>query len=422
MLETQRSQRMAAFVARRPLWLQLGIVAAIAAALGLAVVLTGLLSRSKVEEKPAASESADGFRPTAEQWTTLTTAPVKDMTFRAIRETDGKIAYNDDTTTPVFSPYTGRVTQLFAKAGDHVQKGAPLMAVAASEFVQGENDLISALHGLDAARAQLRLATINEKRQHELYDAKAGALKDWQQAQADLASAKANASTAEIALAAVRNRLRILGASDAEIARLESAKTASIGAVSIVTAPITGVVTQRQVGLGQFINSAAGGASTPVFSIGNLTTVWLLANVREDDAPLMQVGAPVEVRVLALPGRVFKAKLTYVAPAIDPTLRRLPVRAEVENPDFILKPEMFATFSIVTGKDVIAPAVPEAAVVREGDTARVWVVRPDKSVALRQIRTGRTSDGEVEVLAGLKAGETVISGGSLFIDRAATTD
>jgi cobalt-zinc-cadmium efflux system membrane fusion protein len=421
MLETQRSQRMAALVARRPLWLQLGVIAAAAAALGLAVTLSGLFSRETVEEKPA-SESADSFRPTPEQWTSLTTAPVKEMTFRAVRQTDGKIAYNDDTTTPVFSPYTGRVTELFAKAGDRVQKGAPLMAVAATEFVQGENDLITALHGLDAARAQLRLAGINEKRQHELFEAKAGALKDWQQAEADLESAKANASTAEITLAAVRNRLRILGASDAEIARLEAAKTTSLGAVSIVSAPIGGVVTQRQVGLGQYINSAAGGASTPVFSIGNLSSVWLLANVREEDAPLMQVGEPVEVRVLAIPGRVFKAKLTYVAPAIDPTLHRLPVRAEVENPDFVLKPEMFATFSIVTGKDVVAPAVPLGAVVREGDTARVWVVRPDKSVALRQIRIGRTSDGEIEVLAGLKAGETVISGGSLFIDRAAKTD
>lgn len=201
-----------------------------------------------------------------------------------------------------------------------------------------------------------------------------------------------------------------------------SAKSATLGAVSIVTAPIGGVVTQRQVGLGQYINSAAGGAANPVFSIGNLATVWLLANVREEDAPLMQVGEPVEVRVLALPGRVFKAKLTYVGPSIDPNLHRLPVRAEVENSDFVLKPEMFATFSIVTGKDVTAPAVPEEAVVREGDTARVWVVRPDKSVALRQIRAGRTSDGEIEVLAGLKPGETVISGGSLFIDRAAKTD
>ena len=321
MLETQRSQRMAALVGRRPLWVQLGIVAALGAALLLVVALGGLFTRSTVEEKPVASESADSFRPTAEQWTSLTTAPVKEMTFRALRQTDGKIAYDDDTTTPVFSPYTGRVTQLFAKAGDHVEKGAPLMAVAASEFVQGQNDLIAALQGLNAARAQLRLATINEKRQHELYDAKAGALKDWQQAQADLESAKASASTAEIALAAVRGRLRILGASDAEIARIEIAsKSATLAARwSIVTAPIGGVVPQHQVGLGQYIGRRRRRRRQPgLLDRQSSPPSGCLANVREEDAPLMQSGrAGRGAGAGAIPARVFKAEASPMSRAVD---------------------------------------------------------------------------------------------------------
>jgi membrane fusion protein, heavy metal efflux system len=125
------------------------------------------------------------------------------------------------------------------------------------------------------------------------------------------------------------------------------------------------------------------------------------------------------VHVLAFPGRVFKATLTYVAAAIDSGTHRLPVRAEVENPDGALKPEMFATFSIITGNAVSAPAVPEAAVVYEGQTARVWTAGKDKTVGLRQIRPGRTQDGMVEVLAGLQPGESVVTSGSLFIDRAA---
>ncbi|HXZ00739.1 MAG TPA: efflux RND transporter periplasmic adaptor subunit [Stellaceae bacterium] len=421
MLETPSQRRLPAFVGRRPLWQQLAVVGAIGALMAVAFALAGLFSRSEVQSPAASANAADTFRPTPAQWTSLSLAPVREVTFRALRETDGKIANNDDTTTPVFSPYSGQVTRLFAKAGDTIAKGAPLMAIAASEFVQAQNDLITALQGLNAARAQLRLTTINETRQHELYEAKAGALKDWEQSQADLEAAKAGFHTAEVALAAVRNRLRILGKSDGEIAQLEGARSEAVGAESIVTAPIGGVVTQRQVGLGQYINSAAGGASGPVYSIGNLDTVWLLANVREADAPMMQVGEPVEVHVLAYPGRVFKAKLTYVAPSIDPNLHRLPVRAEVENSDGALKPEMFATFSIVTGSDVTAPAVPESAVVHEGETARVWVVRDDKSVALQPIRVGRVHDGEVEILAGLKPGETVVAGGSLFIDRAAKT-
>jgi cobalt-zinc-cadmium efflux system membrane fusion protein len=355
------------------------------------------------EQAAAVPTAAPGtFRPTVAQWNGLKFASVQLATFHATRTTEGKIAINDDTTTPVFSPYSGRVTKLFVKAGDGVALGAPLFTVAASEFVQGQNDLMAALQAVNTAQAQLRLTTINERRQHDLFEAKAGALKDWQQSQADLETAKSNARTAEIALAAVRNRLRILEA--------------------IVTAPIGGTVTQRQVGLGQYINSASSGAANPLFAIGDLTTVWLVANVREVDAPQMRVGAAVEVHVLAYPDRVFKAKITYVAPSVDPNTHRLPVRAEVENADGALKPEMFANFSISTGADSAAPAVPEDAVVYDGEQARVWVAHDDKSLALREIRVGQTIDGTVEVLAGLQPGEQVVNGGSLFIDRAAKGD
>src|SRR5208282_4859890 len=148
-------------------------------------------------------------------------------------------------------------------------------------------------------------------------------------------------------------------------------------------------------GLGQYINSAAGGAANPQFSIGNLNTVWLVANVREVDAPVMRVGAPIEVRVLAYPDKVFKAKLTYVAPSVDPNTHRLPVRAEVENIDGALKPEMFASFSIITDEDTATTtAIPEEAVIYEGENAHVWVAQPDeKLIGLRPIHVGRSLDG-----------------------------
>ena len=131
------------------------------------------------------------------------------------------------------------------------------------------------------------------------------------------------------------------------------------------------------------------------------------------------IGAAIEVHVLAYPSRVFNAKLTYVAPSIDPTTHRLAVRAEVENPESALKPEMFASFSIITSPESLAPGVPEEAIVREGDAARVWVLSADDMLSLREIRTGRNNNGLVEVLSGLSAGERVVTRGSLFIDRAA---
>ena len=392
----------------------------VAVALGLAW-LGGRLSAGAAEVTTAAGSSAavppGAFRPTPRQLATLKISPVTSLIFQSEILTDGKIAINADKTTPVFSPYSGRVTKVMANLGNMVRPGTPLLAIAASEFALAQNDLLAATSALDTARSQLRLAQANEQRKHGLYDAKAGSLQDWLQSQADLVTAESNLRAAETAVGLVRNRLRILDQSDAQIGVLEKEKT--MNPVTVVVAPIGGTVIDRQVGLGQFVQANAG---NPVYSIGDLSTVWLVANVREADAPRVQLGAPVEVRVLALPQRVFKAKLTYVGALVDPNTHRLTARAEIPNQDGMLKPEMFATFSIGKGGESAAPAIPESAIIYEGDTARVWVAQDDGALAARSIQTGRTSNGRVEVVAGLTAGEKVVTSGSLFIDRAAKGD
>ena len=383
-------------------------------------------AKEKPPEQPGAvtaSPSPGTFRVTDEQWKGLKIQRVVLKSFRTECEAEGKIANDDDTTTAVLSPYTGRVTKVYVKAGDAVKQGDPLLELQASEFVQAQNDLVTALGTYNTTQAQLNLARTTEKRQHDLFDSKGGALKDWQQSQVDLANAQAGFTSAQISLGAVRGRLRILGQTDEEIAALEkSPDRLSVLARTTVSSPIAGVVTQRQVGEGQYINSAANGGSTPIFSINDLAKVWLLANVREIDAPAMKLGAEVQVLVLAFPGRVFKARLVYVAAAIDPNTHRLPVRAEVENPEGALKPEMFASFNIITGADVESPAVPESGVIYEGSSAHVWVAFPDHNLALREIKAGRTQDGMVEVLAGLKETDSVVTSGSLFIDRAVVSE
>ncbi len=373
--------------------------------------------------QPAPSEEARGtFKPTKEQWAGFKIEPVGLVSFRPEQVTEGNIAVDDNLTTPVFSHYSGRVIKVIAMLGDVVAPGAPLFVIHASEFVQAQNDLITALANLQTARSQMSMAQTTEKRAHELYLAQGGALKDWQQAQTDLITAQNTVRADEIALHAVRSRLRILGKTDQEIASLEAEPTQRLNAVATVTAPIAGTITQRQIGVGQYINSEANGATNPVFTISNLSTVWLIANVREGDAPLMHVGEPVEVHVLAFPGRVFNAKISWVAPSIDSNTHRLSVRADVENPQGELKPGMFANFSIITGEAATAPAVPQRAIVYEGDTARVWVAEDDGMIAARSIRIGRIADGMVEILAGVSAGEKVVTSGALFIDRAANTD
>ena len=382
----------------------------------------------KTEAAAAGSAAADNddptFKATDRQWASLKLQKIETEVFQDATVTDGKIAIDDELVTPVFSPYSGRVTKLIARPGDDVARGDPLFAIEASELAQGENDLISAASALKTAKAQLTLAETNEKRQHSLYQAQGAALKDWQQSPVDLATAQGGMNSASIALAAVHNRLRILGKTDADIAAIEAAPDyLHVEADTLVRAPIAGTVTQRTIGLGQNIVSAMSGASNPVFLIGDLSKVWLVGNAREEDAPLLQRRDPVEVSVLAYPNRVFTAKLTYVAAAIDANTHRLPVRAEVENPKGELKPEMLANFRIVTGEDGANPAVPERAVVYEGTTAHLWVADPrEKKLGIRQVKLGRIKSGMVEVLDGLKAGESVIVSGAVFIDRAAAGD
>lgn len=380
---------------------QLRVVAIVVLAAA-ALIVIGWAFRARAGEPAAASEPTptNEVRLSSAQLATLEINTVMTRGFRTEEVTDGQIALNGDTTTQVFSPYSGRVVRVMASPGEYVKRGAALLRIEASEFVQAQSDLHN-------AAATLKLARINEERKHAAYDNKGGSLQDWQQAQVDLAAA-------ENAAISATNRLRILGQTDQDIAELESAKKAN--PETSVVAPISGVVTDRQVGPGQYIQA---GASTPVFSIGDLSTVWLVAAVPETDAPFIERGQDVEVRVLALPGQLFKAKLTAVGAQVDPVTRRVPVRATLANPDGKLKPQMFASFCIITSAESQAPAVPEEAIVREGDQARVWVVSQQNTLALRPIRTGRSSDGMVEVIDGLKAGERVVTRGSLFIDRAA---
>ena len=341
------------------------------------------------------------FIPTAQQLKTLTVEQVAVRSFSSEELTEGKIAVNGDRSTPVFSPYSGRIVRVIAGLGDTVAQGQPLATIEASELAQAQNDLHTAM-------AQVTLTRTTEARKHALYDIKGGSLADWQQSQADLA-------TAEATLGAVRNRLHILGYSDEAIDALSHADHLSANATTNIVSPIAGVVVDREVGPGQYAQS---GASTPVYTIADLSTVWLVANVREADSGHVQRGQSVEVHVLAYPDRLFKARVVYVAPTIDPNTHRLMVRAVIENADGALKPEMFANFRILTSAAGDSPAVPEGAVVYEGESAHVWVLGKDQSLVIRPIRVGRVSEGFVEVVDGLKPGENVVTKGSLFIDRA----
>ena len=174
---------------------------------------------------------------------------------------------------------------------------------------------------------------------------------------------------------------------------------------------------QRKVGPGQFISS---GASDPVF-VDRRSLDGLADGVcARDRSGGCGLGQETHFIVLALPGRQFKARIDYVAAAIDPSTRRLLVRATIDNKDGLFKPEMFANVTIYAGGDRPSVGVPKQALIYEGDQVRLWVAHDDKSIELRRIQTGLINGDLVEARTNLKAGEKVVTRGSLFIDRAAS--
>ncbi len=389
--------------------------AAFAACAVVSIVVWASTRSSATAPEARTAREVGVFEPTPSQWATLTVEPLRQNVFRAQHITEGKITVNEERSTPIFSPYSGRVRELIAKSGDQVEAGQPLFVLEATDAVQVHNDFIVAVSALAKARSQLKLTQIIETRQRELYEGKAVALKDMQQAQADLAGSQSDLKSAETALEAARNRMRILGRTDEEIEKFE--QTRSISSNTPILTPISGTVVQRKVGPGQYISNSS---SDPVYVIGDLSTVWLIAYVRETDAPKVQIGQAIHFSVLAYPDRIFTANIGYVSTSLDQTTRRLTVRATINNSDGSLKPEMFARVTILTGEGDSSLAVPREAVIYEADTARVWITRDKKTAELRQIKTGLSNGGMIQVVEGLKPDDQIITRGSLFIDRAAT--
>ena len=374
-------------------------------------------SSPKRGHSDVSSQSRKGllrYTPTPAEWSAMTTQAVVEKPFRAELVTEGKVAIDEDRSTPVFSPYAGRVTKLLVRPGDAVQKGQPLFTIEAADTVQAQNDYIAAMTAMNKARSALSLAEIQNKRAVDLFEGKAVPLKDVQQAQANLVQAQNDMRSSQTALDASVNKLKIFGFNEQDIDTFR--QKGGINPEITISAPIAGTVVQRKIGPGQYVGA---GTSDPVYVIGDLSTVWLTAFVRESDAAAVAIGQEIAFTVLALPARPRFGRINYVATAIDPATRRLLVRATIDNKDGLLKPEMFANVTIYSPSDHAAVGVPKTALIYEADQVRVWVANEDKTIELRRVKPGLTNGDLVEVIGNLMPGEKIVTKGSLFIDRAA---
>jgi membrane fusion protein, heavy metal efflux system len=320
--------------------------------------------------------------------------------FDVEKDAVGSIDFDEDLSVQVFTPYQGKIITAMAQLGDDVQKGQPLYTIDSPDLVQAESTLIGAAATLDLTDKEL-------ERARNLYATDKGV------AQRELEQAISDQQTAEGALKAARDAVRVFGKTDEEIDGMVKLRT--IDPALIVRSPITGQITSRYAQPGLLVQP---GDPPAPYTVADVSTKWMLANVTETDSPLIQVGQPVEVTVMAYPGRVFQGKIAKVGAVVDPNTHRLLARYEIADPKDELRPGMLADFVIRVKAPVESLAIPATGVVRNGDgTMAVWVTTDRRHFTQKIIKVGLQKDGQDQVLEGLASGETVVTEGAIFLNN-----
>jgi len=354
---------------------------------------------------PASATPLAGVTPAPEpsvvladtQLASIKIEPVTEHAFPQERLAVGNIDFNQDLLTQVFTQYQGRISKAFAKVGDIVKKDQPLFSIESPDLLQAESTLIS-------AAGVLELTTKNLERQRNLFKQSAAAQKDYEQSVSDQ-------QAAEGAYRAARGAVVVFGKTDAEMDRI--VKDRKVDATLTVSSPITGLVTARNAAPGLLVQP---GSPPPVYIVADTSIMWMIANVPEREAADLKLGQEVRASVVPYPGRTYPGKIVTIGPNVDPNTRRVFVRSEIADPDYDLRAGMFATFVITLAPPKKALAVPQDAIVREGDgSMTVWITEDGHKFFQRVIKTGLSHAGFTEVLEGLRLGERVAGGGSLFI-------
>jgi len=343
--------------------------------------------------------AADSLDLSDSQLTSVKVEAVAERDFPIEKEAVGSIDFNEDMAVQVFSPYQGRIIALFAQVGDDVKKGQTLYTIDSPDLLQAESTLI-------AAAGVLELDSKNLARLRDLYTTRAVSQHDVEQATSDQQTAEGN-------LRAARDAVRLFGKTDADIDRIIADRSAD--STLIVPSPIAGRITARNAAPGLYVQP--GNAPAP-YTVADIGTMWMLANVAEDDSPAFRVGQAVQVKLDAFPGRVFDGRITTIGATVDANTRRVLVRSEVIDPQHELRSGMFANFVIRVGGPVRSPAVPADGVVREGDgTMTAWVTADRRHFIRRTVKIGEQRDRYWQILDGVRAGELVATEGALFLSN-----
>jgi membrane fusion protein, heavy metal efflux system len=345
----------------------------------------------------ATQQAATSLELTPSQLSTVKIAPVGTYGFPVDKETVGNITFADDLSVQVFPSYQGKIIQCLAELGDQVKKGQPLYTIDSPDLIQAESNLIGAAATLDLTSKELQRAK-------ELDGNSGVSQREYEQAISDQ-------QTAEGALKAARDAVRVFGKTEAEMDQMIASR--KIDPALVVLSPISGEVTSFEAPQGLLVQP--GNPPAP-FVVTNVAVKWMLASPIESDIPFFHLGQPVEVKVMAYPDRVFHGKISKIYASVDPDTHRATIRSEISDPHNELRPGMLANFIIRVHKPVEATAIPANGVVREPDgTMTTWVTTDRSHFSQRIVKIGLRSDNQVEILDGLRPGELVVTDGAVFL-------
>ncbi len=313
---------------------------------------------------------------------------------RTLRLT-GAVAYNAFSTTPVITQVGGPVAKILVVPGDRVKRGQPLLEVSSPDY-----SLLLAAYL--KARDTFRVADKNYERAQDLFAHHAIADRDLLQAESDRIQAQAD-------LSAAQEGMRILG-----IPKPEDLEKSPISAQIPLLAPIGGEVVERLVSPGQVLQAG----TTQAFTISDMSTVWVMANVYQGDLAYVKDGDPVTITTDSYPDK-FSGKISFISPALDPNTRTLQARIVVDNPGGKLKKDMYVVATVTAGVISDAIAVPDSSILRDDENQPfVYVASGSNQFGRRPVDIGQSQNGQTQILKGLSPGDKVAANGSLFLQFA----
>lgn len=311
----------------------------------------------------------------------------------------GKVEANANRLAHVTLQLTGRVTAVYAKIGDFVRQGQPLLTVESADADSAVSTSLQAQASVTQSKSALAKAQLDLNRQKDLFDHGAVPEKEVLNGQAVVVQMQAGVEQAQAAAEQSRRRLQILGISPG-----------SFGQRVTVNAPISGKVLEMSVANGEFRNDL----SVPLMTIADLSAVWVTSDVPETAIRLVKAGEPARIQLSAYPGETFLGRVTLIGDVVDPQTRTVKVRAELPNAGGRLKPEMFGNIQLAEHTE-LRPTVPAAAIVATDGKAIVWREKSRGVFERVQVTLGTQMADRVAITSGLTAEDRVVVDGVMLL-------